>query len=94
MLPQRDVDGQVSYPLSYPLTDELRRGGVCSCLERNGVLWYSLPSGSLDSATEYLVTPLDPTFPVTRLPAEECRSYYTYRFQQLRGNWAYWHMGP
>lgn len=72
----------------YPLTDELRRGGVTSCIESEGVLWYSLPSHPLDGGTPYLATPRDPTTSIHSYPNRVNGS--TYDFHHLEGKWAYW----
>jgi len=82
--PEPDTNGIVE----YPLTDELRQGGVISCIERGGVLWYSLPSYPLDGGRPYLATPLDPTTSIYSYPNRI--SGGTYEFRPLEGNWAYW----
>ncbi|WP_088257640.1 hypothetical protein [Fimbriiglobus ruber] len=76
----------------YPLPDELRRAGVTACLERDGVLWYYLPSHPLDGGSPCLATPLKHDEPVFDLPKRV--RFKTYCFQPLKGNWAYWFVLP
>jgi hypothetical protein len=76
---------------SYPLPDVLLQAGVAACLERDGALWYVLPSHPLDGGTGYYVTPVSFSDSVTQMPRRWHGS--TYHFQLLRGNWAYWFKG-
>lgn len=77
----------------YPLPDELRRAGIGACLERDGALWYLLPSHPLDGGSPYLITPIDRNDGVSNLPTRRDRGG-TYHFQMLDSNWAYWFVLP
>jgi hypothetical protein len=76
----------------YPLPDELRRAGVTTCIEHDGVLWYYLPSHALDGGCPSVATPLNQGESVYSLPKRV--RFQTYFFQPLKGNWAYWFVLP